>query len=266
MYVYVYTYICLCFHGDEASIIPRCCVDNDVARTCTQKSIELYETLAVRTGVALVGASGVGKTTAYVRLRDALNAIAASSHSTVRGKDPEKYDPSQEIRELHVINPKSLSLGELYGHFVQDEKRSWQDGVASTLLRPHVPPSSGPPLSSSGPGSSCAHTDNDQNEPQQPLPRMLPLQAPLRSEAKTATIATTIMEENTPAMNINVHSNRGGSHAWLVFDGPMDPVWIENLNTVLDDNRTLCLANGERIRILPTVPRAIVSCTEIRLW
>lgn len=81
------------------------------------------------------------------------------------------------------MNPKSITMGELYGE-TNEMTKEWQDGLASQIMR------------------ECAMSE-------------------------------------TP------------DQKWCVFDGPVDALWIENMNTVLDDNMMLCLANGQRIKLRP---------------
>ncbi|ELK12575.1 Dynein heavy chain 11, axonemal [Pteropus alecto] len=40
---------------------------------------------------------------------------------------------------------------------------------------------------------------------------------------------------------------------WMVLDGDIDPMWIESLNTVMDDNKVLTLASNERVALTPSM-------------
>lgn len=141
----------------------------------TKKVIQLYETMIVRHGVMLVGPAGGGKTTIYTILAKALETLYSRGH-----KNP-FYLPVK----TYVLNPKSVSMGELYGE-VNPLTLEWRDGLMALTVR-------------------------------------------------TAT------------------NNPNDEHKWVVSDGPVDALWIENMNTVLDDNKMLCLANSERIKLTPSI-------------
>lgn len=49
------------------------------------------------------------------------------------------------------------------------------------------------------------------------------------------------------------HVDEKPDEKWLVFDAPVDTLWIESMNSVMDDNKVLTLINGERISMPPQV-------------
>ncbi|KAH0482318.1 MAG: hypothetical protein KVP17_004471 [Porospora cf. gigantea B] len=49
---------------------------------------------------------------------------------------------------------------------------------------------------------------------------------------------------------------------WVLCRGRLDPSWVENLNSALDDNSTLCLASGQRI-LLSNSTKFIFEVTDV---
>jgi dynein heavy chain, axonemal len=136
------------------------------------KNIQLFETIVVRHGLMVVGPSGAGKTANINVLSKAMTYL-----KKINCTDHVLY---QNVKHL-IINPKSITMGQLYGEF-DPNTREFIDGVLPKLYRQ----ASGDP---------------------------------------------------TP------------DRKFVLFDGPVDAIWIENMNTVLDDNRKLCLTSGEMLQM-----------------
>jgi dynein heavy chain len=50
---------------------------------------------------------------------------------------------------------------------------------------------------------------------------------------------------------------------WIILDGDVDPMWIESLNTVMDDNKVLTLVSQERIPLTPSM-RLIIEVSHLK--
>ncbi|KAH0630033.1 hypothetical protein JD844_012597 [Phrynosoma platyrhinos] len=136
------------------------------------KCIQLYETTVVRHGLMLVGPTGSGKTKCY--------KVLAAAMTSLKGQ-PSVSGGNYEAVNYYILNPKSITMGQLYGEF-DLLTHEWTDGILPALIR-----------------VGAVATDNKKK--------------------------------------------------WYMFDGPVDAVWIENMNTVLDDNKKLCLSSGEIIKL-----------------
>src|SRR4051794_5215064 len=96
--------------------------------------------MLVRHGVMLVGPTGGGKTTCYRVLAEALSLL-------------------EHRVKCHVLNPKALSINELYGVF-DELSHEWTDGLVAQLVRAIItnkePATAGAALSSLSPLSSLS--------------------------------------------------------------------------------------------------------------
>ena len=92
------------------------------------QSIQLYEMIVVRHGLMIVGLPFSGKTMSYRVLADALTLME------------ERGEEGQRRAEYHVINPKSITMGQLYGQVGGDQG---QGGGGSAEGRPSKGPGEG---------------------------------------------------------------------------------------------------------------------------
>ncbi|XP_050561707.1 dynein axonemal heavy chain 2 [Spodoptera frugiperda] len=136
-------------------------------KAALHKVIQTYETKNSRHSSILLGDTNTAKSVSW-------RMLAATLTRLNREKQP-----GFEVVHTFPMNPKALTLGELYGEY-NLATGEWKDGVLSSIMR-------------------------------------------------------TTCQDDSPDMK------------WIIFDGPVDAIWIENLNSVMDDNKLLTLVNSERI-------------------
>ncbi|XP_038617180.1 dynein heavy chain 14, axonemal [Tachyglossus aculeatus] len=202
-----------------------------------EKVIQFHNQIQACLGVMLVGPTGGGKTTVRKILEKALiilpsiNLISPDNFGT-KQRDIMKTSVRKGKVETYILNPKCITLGELYGE-MDPITMEWSDGLLSSVVRKFVK------------HSTKKHVSVDLN-------------SEVTSETSAFPSVFTIDFDNQEECGHNVpekdkerkpteQDKTSTDWQWIILDGPVDTEWIENLNTVLDDNRTLCLANSERI-------------------
>ena len=88
-----------------------------------EKVVQTYEMMVVRHGFMIVGGPLAGKTECYRVLQSALGTLCA------RQQMPCDLNSAHELEtDVAVINPKSITMGQLYGCF-DPVSHEWTDGV-----------------------------------------------------------------------------------------------------------------------------------------
>eukprot|EP00063_Salmo_salar_P092130 XP_014066965.1 PREDICTED: dynein heavy chain 14, axonemal isoform X3 [Salmo salar] len=186
-----------------------------------EKVTQLYSQILARGGVMLIGPTGGGKTTARLILQHALHLLPSLSEVHRRTSVFMQLAPSSEVHvESFTINPKCVSFGELYGQ-VDPNTLEWSDGLFASAVRTYA--------------KELFEQDNKTSKD---------------SESRNTSSSDVLSDSTTPLPPSSYqHNFVVDNWRWIIMDGPVDILWVENLNTALDDNKTLCLVNGERISL-----------------
>ena len=175
---------------------------------------QLQQLMEVRHSVMLLGGAGTGKSTVWATLAAALNV--AAGHEAVAAARQAAAEAAVEAAADGV--PGEADPDAWHEHLSQDVR------VEGGLPTRRV-------------------VGFEVVNPKAVTPQELYGQTSLTKEWQDGVLSVifrNMAEEETPyGPNLQ--------HRWIVLDGDIDAMWIESMNTVMDDNKTLTLVSNERI-------------------
>uniref|UniRef100_A0A673T414 Dynein axonemal heavy chain 14 n=1 Tax=Suricata suricatta TaxID=37032 RepID=A0A673T414_SURSU len=196
--------------------------------------IQFYNQLQICVGVMLVGPTGGGKTTVRRILERALTLLPVEDVLLTEERESISQIPGRKGKvDICVLNPKCITVSELYGQ-LDPNTMAWTDGLLSTAVRNYA----------------YANTARNSNKDSG-----LGLKSRISDAANVFQLDSSDiadMDDNIlkkMKKDDKIPESQNYDWQWIVLDGPVDTFWVENLNTMLDDTRMLCLANSERIAL-----------------
>jgi dynein heavy chain 1 len=189
------------------------------------KIIQLHHIQSIHHGIMLVGGAGSGKTCTFNVYVEALDELE-----------------SMKTR-IYLIDPKTMTKEDLYG-FMDSSSHEWRDGIFTSIIRNIVELSAGESFAQPEPGTLKGQSSKSQME------------TPALNRQSSSHLKLLASNTKTEA------PRQIQARHWIMFDGAVDPDWVENLNSVLDDNKLFTLPNGERFP-LPSTTRIVFEVNDL---